>query len=127
MYQLIENSDTILRLPDNAYIPNDLTNSDRIQYEKWVSEGNKPDPVPSKTTDQLSAEARLKRDQLLNNTYWLVERHRNQLDANLTTSITDVEFMEILTYQQELRDVPAQFDFPEEITWPTVPGVLINV
>ena len=35
---------TILRLPDNAYIPNDPDNTDWQQYQVWLSEGNQPLP-----------------------------------------------------------------------------------
>ena len=35
---------TILRLPDNAWIPNDLENTDWQTYQVWLSEGNTPLP-----------------------------------------------------------------------------------
>ena len=31
------------------------------------------------------------------------------------------------TYRQELRDIPAQPEFPDNITWPTSPEVTDNV
>ena len=34
----------ILRLPDNAYIPNDPENTDWQAYQAWLSEGNTPLP-----------------------------------------------------------------------------------
>ena len=34
----------ILRLPDNANIPNDPDNVDWQQYQVWLSEGNQPLP-----------------------------------------------------------------------------------
>ena len=34
----------ILRLPDNATIPNDPDNTDWQQYQVWLSEGNQPLP-----------------------------------------------------------------------------------
>ena len=34
----------ILRLPDNAQIPNDSANTDWQQYQVWLSEGNTPLP-----------------------------------------------------------------------------------
>lgn len=37
-------SETILRVADQAYIPNDPGNRDRQEYEAWLAEGNTPDP-----------------------------------------------------------------------------------
>ena len=35
---------TIKRLPDNAFIPNDLDNTDWKAYQAWLVEGNTPLP-----------------------------------------------------------------------------------
>jgi hypothetical protein len=38
------NYDMILRLPDNASVPNDPENTDWQAYQVWLSEGNTPLP-----------------------------------------------------------------------------------
>lgn len=43
-------SETILRVADGAFIPNDLANRDRREYEEWLAAGNKPLP-PAKAAD----------------------------------------------------------------------------
>jgi hypothetical protein len=54
MYQKITNErglvdNTIKRIADNAFIPNDPANTDYAEYLKWLADGNTPlpaDPQP---------------------------------------------------------------------------------
>ena len=46
MYQLTS-GDTILRLSDNAFIPNDPGNRDYADFLAWEAEGNTPLPAPA--------------------------------------------------------------------------------
>lgn len=56
-YQLTQ-GDCILRLADNAFIPQDPANADYATYLAWIDEGNtpspapKPEPAPVLTTEQ---------------------------------------------------------------------------
>jgi hypothetical protein len=45
-YQLITNYDGVLRIEDNAHIPNDGGNADWQIYQQWLADGGVPDPAP---------------------------------------------------------------------------------
>lgn len=57
-YRLTE-SDSVVRTRDNAWIPNDPGNRDRVEYEKWLAAGNVPDPATPKPIPPPSMEQRL--------------------------------------------------------------------
>jgi hypothetical protein len=44
-YKLTQSPTTVVRLPDNAFIPMDEQNSDYVEYLRWLSEGNTPEPA----------------------------------------------------------------------------------
>ena len=64
------------------------------------------------TVEQLSAEARARRDTLLSSCDWTILS-----DAPLTTAKKNAW----KAYRQALRDIPSQPGFPNDIQWPSIP------
>lgn len=78
----------------------------------WIK-SNLSDEVKAANAAQKVSDARAKRDVLLTNTDWRVS-----LATETGTTLSD----EWKAYRQALRDVPAQSEFPTNITWPTEPS-----
>ena len=67
-YQLTD-TDVVIRTADQAHIPNDPANRDRVEYEQWLADGGVPDPYvppdippPGPTADQEAARANQRLD-----------------------------------------------------------------
>lgn len=67
------------------------------------------------TPDQRKAQ----RGNLLSGSDWYSMRHRDQVEAGITPSLTPEQFTELMTYRQALRDWPTSGDFSE--SFPTPP------
>tara|TARA_R100000781_G_C4017899_1_gene106003 strand:- start:9 stop:356 length:348 start_codon:yes stop_codon:yes gene_type:complete len=76
-------------------------------------DGSSSNPNPEPTIDK-AAEARFKRDLLLQECDWTQVADK--------AGLSDSKLNEWVTYRQSLRDVPAQSGFPDSITWPSKPS-----
>jgi len=85
--------------PQNA---TEVPEAPEADTDIWDGSQWNADPVVT------AAEARATRDSLLAATDW-----QALSDMTMTAEMT--------AYRQALRDVPAQADFPQTITWPTAP------
>lgn len=77
-------------------------------------------PPPSIT--QLHAMERIWRDDALSDVRWLRERHRDEQDMQLATTLTGEQFAELLAYLQALRDWPQSEVFPDREQRPVAPS-----
>ena len=67
---------------------------------------------------KLPAQVRAKRDSLIVDVEWRVQRHESELRQGKTAT-EDIEPLD--DYIQTLRDIPSQEGFPNNITWPSKP------
>lgn len=80
------------------------------------------DPKSLMTSDQLAAQARFERDDLLGGSDWIVQRHADELALGGVTTLTMAQYQSLLQYRQALRNLPKQSGFPKTITFPTAPA-----
>lgn len=105
-------------IPDKS-----LTDIEPSENEVWKNDCWKIDIELWKTNF-----VRPKRNALLNDCLWMVDRHKQQkelLTANFVKRInlSDSQYMKLLRYIQELRDLPETINF-ENPAFPTKPDFL---
>lgn len=77
--------------------------------------------LPVVEPDYASVE-RQWRDLEIEGVRWLRERHRDEVEIGMATSISEAQFEELLTYIQLLRDWPTSQDFPAKDKRPGKPA-----
>jgi len=136
-------TDTPEQFPEYEEVPSHVyTGADvRFYHEGWkpkteqelIAEGliepepeDEPEPEPEPLTpeqeaEQTAADVRAERDYKIQSIRWRIERNHDELALGLEPT----EPLEpLLEYVQQLRDVPQQDGFPDDIDWPQKPGVL---
>lgn len=80
-------------------------------------------PADAPGDDQQTAERNWRTVELAS-TEWVVMRHRDELDMGRSTTLTDEQYNELLTYRQALRDWPLAAGFPDTSQRPVAPNWL---
>lgn len=83
-------------------------------------EGEKPtlENLPEPTDEELAEQVRSKRDSLIEEVEWRIQRHQQQSALGIETNDSAEAYQSILEYVQELRDITEQEGFPKEVTFP---------
>ncbi|CAH0275837.1 tail fiber assembly protein [Pseudomonas mediterranea] len=115
-FQLTIDPDTVIRLHDNTTIPRH--HRYWTEYEDWLEKGGTPFPAVEERGD---LKERGWRDSQLHNVQWLRERHRDEVELGLSSTLTDEQFKELLIYMQSLRNWPQDAHFPQVQWRPSAP------
>lgn len=116
----------IHQIPDNAVPVDDALFARLVQEQDglWVlgvSGTIEKRPLPTVVPDYAQIE-RTWRNSQLQSSEWLAARHRDESDLQGNTTLSAVQFVELLTYRQALRDWPAAEAFPDSPGRPGVPS-----
>ena len=80
------------------------------EEERWAS----------LTPAQRAEEIRSKRDGMIEDVMWRVERYQTQTALGVTTTDSETQYRAVLAYIEALRQVPEQEGFPDVVEWPTL-------
>lgn len=100
-----------------------VSGADQVGSDEWYCIGIPPDPVPLPlTTEELAAAERSCRDKELARVAWLRDRHRDQMEISMASTLSSEQFVQLLVYMQALRDWPQSVGFPELSSRPVAPS-----
>ncbi len=119
MYKLQLTGGGITRISDNAGIPPNDQNTDWQKYQKWLAEGNTPEPA------ETTAEKKMRLKQVLR-----AERNarldaidKNDIPVDIWDDMSVTQKTKYKVKKQKLRDMPANHNTIADLenpTWPTL-------
>ncbi|MCU1766773.1 MULTISPECIES: phage tail assembly chaperone [Pseudomonas] len=100
-----------------------VSGPENVGADEWYCVGIPPDPVPLPLTEEeLAASERSYRDKELARGVWLRDRHRDQLEIVMVTTLSAEQFTQLLVYMQALREWPQSPHFPDSQYRPVAPS-----
>ncbi|AOE78787.1 hypothetical protein A7318_09395 [Pseudomonas lurida] len=79
---------------------------------------------PPRSPDDLAIDERAWRDAEIERVRWLRDRHRDEMDMGVPTSLSAEQFAGLLLYIQQLRTWPQATGFPDQAARPVPPDWL---
>ena len=98
-------------LPEMVWMAENLS-----VIETAAAQDKQEHPQPDNTPT-----ASMKRLGLLYSTDWVLQRWQEEILLNVSHSLTEETFNEVLQYRQALRDLSVEGKSIDEVTWPTNP------
>lgn len=84
-------------------------------------------PDPELDLEQVKVRERSWRDTEVASAAWIRERHRDEQELGIATTLSPEQFAELLGYIQQLRDWPQSESFPQEPQRPVPPSWLASL
>ncbi len=103
---------------------------DSVEDIQFLPNHINPTPIGVTDADRIRTQlirlvtpehVRSDRDTRIERTVWLVQRHRDEIEAGRVTTLTNDQYVALQSYRQALRDVPEQPGFPQDVKWPVAP------
>ena len=111
-------------------MPYHISNSDEmLEKYNWLTEYIEKYPEQAEdyiekqyipTAEEKADYIRRKRNNLLDEADTLLLKYQEQLDLK-TISANETYRLDLLQYKQDLRDIPEQAGFPDNVEYPTLP------
>lgn len=94
-----------------------------------LESGMKVEPFQTEEekSEIMAQDARARRNELLNETDWLVLRHLRETALGRDSTLTEEQYNELEVYRQELTDLPEQKGFPDQFAWPKTPSFVTSL
>lgn len=99
-----------------------------ISHQDRIEQAAAQDCQPASWSEscEIGNQIRALRLTMIEQVRWLRERHADEAALNLTTTLSEPEYAALLTYIQALRDLPEEFETPDEVNWPEKPLFIQN-
>lgn len=101
----------------------------REGYEWKCVNGKWPEEVPLEPIAESEKYQSLivERDNAISKTDWVIKRHRDQKELGKETTLSESEFMEVLQWRDDLRQLPQLYKTSDEWVWPPTPAVVQQI
>lgn len=104
--------------PDEWTEIHDLIAAGEVSVDAYVAP---PKPSDEELKVLAEADGRGRREEELDATDFVINRHRDQKDMGIDTTLTGDEYSQWLKYRQDLRNITSQAGWPLSVNWPEAP------
>lgn len=105
--------------------PESMTTLVPPEYPIWDAEAKSWTTDTAARDMDLAISKRSERDQMIDECQWMINRHKDEVELSMSTSLSSGQYGELLSYRQALRDMPGDIVDSSDWIWPVVPGFVV--